>query len=87
DATDADAKTDYRMDNRIGYAMNEDVTFSYNNVYMIEAETMDHELRATWTRQGVQPYFEFRSQAHGAENAAGDSLVNNAFVFGASYGF
>ncbi len=32
DATDADAKTDYRMDNRIGYAMNEDVTFSYNNV-------------------------------------------------------
>ncbi|WP_447471551.1 oligogalacturonate-specific porin KdgM family protein [Vibrio harveyi] len=87
DATSADAKTDYRMDNRIGYVMNEDVTLSYNNVYMIEAETMDHELRATWTRKGVQPYFEFRSQAHGAENAAGDSLVNNAFVFGASYGF
>ncbi|MBY3772414.1 porin, partial [Vibrio parahaemolyticus] len=41
DATDADA--DYRMDNRIGYVMNEDVTLSYNNVYMIEAETMDHE--------------------------------------------
>lgn len=87
DATDADADTDYRMDNRIGYVMNEDVTLSYNNVYMIEAETMDHELRATWTRKGVQPYFEFRSQAHGAENASGDSLVNNAFVFGASYGF
>ncbi|TFH90756.1 oligogalacturonate-specific porin KdgM family protein [Vibrio ouci] len=87
DATDADAKTDYRMDNRIGYVMDENVTFSYNNVYMIEAETMDHELRATWTRQGVQPYFEFRSQAHGAETATGDSLVNNAFVFGASYGF
>ncbi|EKY4196568.1 oligogalacturonate-specific porin KdgM family protein [Vibrio harveyi] len=87
DATSAGAKTDYRMDNRIGYVMNEDVTLSYNNVYMIEAETMDHELRATWTRKGVQPYFEFRSQAHGAENAAGDSLVNNAFVFGASYGF
>ncbi|EJG1899008.1 oligogalacturonate-specific porin KdgM family protein [Vibrio parahaemolyticus] len=87
DATDAGADTDYRMDNRIGYVMNEDVTLSYNNVYMIEAETMDHEFRATWTRKGVQPYFELRSQAHGAENASGDSLVNNAFVFGASYGF
>ncbi|MGD8112491.1 oligogalacturonate-specific porin KdgM family protein [Vibrio sp. TRT 21S02] len=87
DATDADAKTDYRMDNRIGYTLNDDVLLSYNNVYMIEAETMDHELRATWTRQGVQPYFEFRSQAHGAKDEMGDSLVNNAFVFGASYGF
>ncbi|GEM76817.1 oligogalacturonate-specific porin KdgM family protein [Vibrio sagamiensis] len=87
DATDADAKTDYRMDNRIGYMMNEDVTLSYNNIYLIESETMDHELRATWTRQGVQPYVEFRSQAHGAENAKGDSLVNNAFLVGASYGF
>ncbi len=51
---------------------------SYNNVYMIDAEVMDHELRATWTRNGVQPYFEFRNQ--------GDN-TNNAFVFGASYGF
>jgi hypothetical protein len=40
--------------------------------------TMDHELRATWTRQGVQPYFEYRNQADNE---------NNAFVFGASYGF
>lgn len=87
DATDADNKTDYRMDNRIGYVLNEDVSLSYNNVYMIDAESMDHELRATWTRQGVQPYFEFRSQAHGVEFANGDDKVNNAFVFGASYGF
>lgn len=78
DATDADNKTDYRMDNRIGYAVNEDVALSYNNVYLIEAESMDHELRATWTRKGVQPYFEYRNQADNE---------NNAFVFGASYGF
>jgi hypothetical protein len=78
DATDADADTDYRMDNRIAYNVNEELALSYNNVYMIDAEVMDHELRATWTRQGVQPYFEFRNQADDA---------NNAFVFGASYGF
>ncbi|OBT16020.1 porin [Vibrio sp. UCD-FRSSP16_10] len=88
DATDNDADTDYRMDNYIGYTFsNTELKLSYNNVYMIDAETMDHEVRATWTRSGVQPYFEFRSQAHGADNAAGNSLVNNAFVFGASYGF
>lgn len=78
DATDADNDTDFRMDNRIAYTVNEDLALSYNNVYMIDAEVMDHELRATWTRNGVQPYFEFRNQ--------GDS-TNNAFVFGASYGF
>ncbi|MGF1754622.1 porin [Vibrio makurazakiensis] len=96
-----DAKTDYRMDNRIAYVLNEDVSLSYNNVYVIanneseynvagdmkKQDTMDHELRATWTRQGVQPYFEFRSQANGADFANGDSKTNNAFVFGASYGF
>ncbi|WP_117233510.1 oligogalacturonate-specific porin KdgM family protein [Vibrio maerlii] len=78
DATDADADIDYRMDNRIAYSVNEDLALSYNNVYMIDAEVMDHELRATWTRNGVQPYFEYRNQ--------GDN-TNNAFVFGASYGF
>jgi hypothetical protein len=73
-----DDKTDYRMDNRIAYAPTEDVSLSYNNVYMIEGESMDHELRATWTRTGVQPYFEYRNQADNS---------NNALVFGASYGF
>ncbi len=73
-----DADTDYRMDNRIAYAPNENLALSYNNVYMIDASVMDHELRATWTRSGVQPYFEYRNQ--------GDN-TNNAFVFGASYGF
>ncbi|MCX2759831.1 porin [Vibrio sp. Sgm 22] len=87
DDTSADADTDYRMDNRIAYTVNADLALSYNNVYMIDAEAMDHELRATWTRQGVQPYFEFRSQANGVDFANGDSKQNNAFVFGASYGF
>ena len=87
DDTSANADTDYRMDNRIGYTVNADLALSYNNVYMIDAEAMDHELRATWTRQGVQPYFEFRSQANGVDFANGDSKQNNAFVFGASYGF
>ncbi|GAL12675.1 hypothetical protein JCM19233_3667 [Vibrio astriarenae] len=77
-AEESGVDTDYRMDNRIGYVVNQDLSLSYNNVYMIEAELMDHELRATWTRNGVQPYFEYRNQADNA---------NNAFVFGASYGF
>ncbi|MDF2154926.1 oligogalacturonate-specific porin KdgM family protein [Vibrio sp. CAU 1672] len=78
DATDADAKTDYRMDNRIAYTVNDELSLSYNNVYMLEAEVMDHELRATWTRNGVQPYFEIRNQADNE---------NTALVFGAAYGF
>ncbi|WP_159651465.1 oligogalacturonate-specific porin KdgM family protein [Vibrio atypicus] len=78
DATDADNDTDFRMDNRVAYTVNEELALSYNNVYMIDASVMDHELRATWTRQGVQPYFEYRNQADNE---------NNAFVFGASYGF
>ncbi|WED20664.1 oligogalacturonate-specific porin KdgM family protein [Vibrio sp. JC009] len=73
-----------RFDNRIGYVVNEKLALSYNNVYVIRDEgddTMDHELRATWTRAGVQPYFEYRNQGNGSDN------TNNAFVFGASYGF
>lgn len=63
DATDADAKTDYRMDNRIAYTLTEaELTLSYNNVYMIEGESMDHELRATWNKkEGVQPYIDRKS--------------------------
>ncbi len=58
DDTSANADTDYRMDNRIAYTVNADLALSYNNVCMIDAEAMDHGLRATWTRQGVQPYFD-----------------------------
>ncbi|MDN3614351.1 oligogalacturonate-specific porin KdgM family protein [Vibrio gallaecicus] len=77
---DSKADDQTRFDNRIGYSVNEDLAVSYNNVYVMSDanNTMDHELRATWTRQGVQPYFEFRNQADNE---------NNAFVFGASYGF
>ncbi|KKD61742.1 porin [Grimontia sp. AD028] len=80
--------TDWRFDTRIAYAVNSDVALSYNNVYMYAGDydakgdakdhSMDHELRATWTRNGVQPYFEYRNQ--------GDN-TNNAFVFGASLSF
>jgi len=80
-----DADNELRFDNRIGYVVNADVALAYNNVYVNKDNadnTMDHEMRATWTREGVQPYFELRSQGHGGK---GD--VNNAFVFGASYGF
>ncbi|MGV2987506.1 oligogalacturonate-specific porin KdgM family protein [Vibrio sp. E150_011] len=90
--------TDVRLDNKIAYQFSETpLALSYNNVYVIAGDkdqngadkvnTMDHELRATWTRSGVQPYLEFRSQAHGLENPDGSSKVNNAFLIGASYGF
>ncbi|GAL26905.1 hypothetical protein JCM19239_7455 [Vibrio variabilis] len=90
--------TDVRLDNKIAYQFaDQPIALSYNNVYVVAGDkdasgndkvnTMDHELRATWTREGVQPYFEFRSQAHGLKDSNGSSLVNNAFVFGASYGF
>ncbi|KJY81707.1 porin [Vibrio galatheae] len=98
---DSSLNNDIRFDNRIGYVVNKDISIAYNNVYVIagnesqyspsgemkKQDTMDHELRVTWTRQGVQPYFEFRSQANGADDATGSSIQNNAFVFGASYGF
>ncbi|MGR5259158.1 oligogalacturonate-specific porin KdgM family protein [Vibrio astriarenae] len=90
---------DYRMDNRIAYTVNEELTLSYNNVYVFagneseeytgvfkKQDSMDHELRATWTRNGVQPYFEYRSQANGVK-IEGSKIDNHAFVFGASYGF
>ncbi|WP_047049679.1 oligogalacturonate-specific porin KdgM family protein [Vibrio mexicanus] len=96
---DSELSTDVRLDTRIGYAVNEELTLSYNNVYVIagnesfngttekKQDSMDHELRATWTRNGVQPYFEYRSQANGVKNETGSSIDNHAFVFGASYGF
>ncbi|MDC5850861.1 porin [Vibrio europaeus] len=81
-----------RFDNRIGYAIADmPLALAYNNVYVRNdntENTMDHEFRATWTREGVQPYFELRSQGHGAKNPDGsDKKENTAFVFGASYGF
>lgn len=70
-----------RTDTNVAYQLNENVNLKYNLVYTIVDEgdnSQDHELRATWTRNGVQPYFEYRNQADNE---------NNAIVFGASYGF
>ena len=79
DATDADNKTGYRLDNRVSYTGKESqFSFSYNSVFFTHSDTMDHELRVTWTRSGFQPYLEFRNQADD---------TNNAIVIGASYGF
>ncbi|GAL32967.1 hypothetical protein JCM19240_6399 [Vibrio maritimus] len=81
----ADDKRDdeTRLDNKIAYAFQDQpLAVSYNNIYVIKQgdadNSMDHELRATWTRNGVQPYIEYRNQANNE---------NNALVFGASYGF
>ena len=88
DATDAeDAGDSLRTDTSIAYQLNENVNLKYNFIYNFNddanngdsrKDSKDHELRATWTRNGVQPYFEYRNQANNS---------NNAFVFGASYGF
>lgn len=88
DATDAAGAGDsLRTDTSIAYQLNETVNLKYNFIYNFNddanngdsrKDSKDHELRATWTRSGVQPYFEYRNQANNS---------NNAFVFGASYGF
>ncbi|PKF61702.1 porin [Psychromonas sp. psych-6C06] len=79
-----DDNDDTRMDNAIAYTFQDSpINLKYNNVYMLDSESMDHELRATWTRSGVQPYAEFRSQGNNVDGQ--DS--NNAFVIGASYAF
>ena len=85
DATDAEgAKNDVRMDNAIAYALQDQpITLKYNNVYIVDAGAMDHELRVTWTRKGVQPYIEYRSQANNVDGID----ANNALVIGAAYGF
>jgi hypothetical protein len=76
-------KDETRLDNKIAYSFQDQpLAVSYNNIYVIKQgdadNSMDHELRATWTRSGVQPYIEYRNQANNE---------NNALVFGASYGF
>ncbi|MEZ9708805.1 porin [Vibrio breoganii] len=75
---DSDLDTEFRLDTSASYTFNEDVSVSYNNIYLTEASYFEHELRATWTRNGVQPYVEYRNQ--------GDN-ENNAFVVGATLVF
>ncbi|PKG38211.1 oligogalacturonate-specific porin KdgM family protein [Psychromonas sp. Urea-02u-13] len=96
DGAKSDAGSDYdkdqlRFDNRIAYAFSDaPVAVSYNNVYYINdaansRNTMEHELRATWSRNGVQPYVEYRNQEDGAKDGYGHN--NNVLVVGASYAF
>ncbi|NQZ94477.1 MAG: porin [Moritella sp.] len=80
-----------RLDNNIAYQFQDiPVNVKYNNVYYVndgvtKDNSMEHELRATWTRAGVQPYVEYRNQESSSKTNPGHN--NNVFVVGASYGF
>ncbi|PKH05633.1 oligogalacturonate-specific porin KdgM family protein [Moritella sp. Urea-trap-13] len=80
-----------RLDNNIAYQFKDmPVNVKYNNVYYVNDgvnndNSMEHELRATWTRAGVQPYVEYRNQESSAKTNPGHN--NNVLVVGASYGF
>ncbi len=86
-------KEQTRFDNNIAYQFKDlPVNVKYNNVYYINKNkddsienSMEHELRATWTREGVQPYIEYRNQENAAKVNPGHN--NNVLVIGASYGF
>lgn len=85
-------KDQTRFDNNIAYQFkNMPVNVKYNNVFYINDNddntldnSMEHEIRATWTRAGVQPYVEYRNQEDASKTGGHN---NNVFVVGASYGF
>ncbi|SEF65104.1 porin [Vibrio hangzhouensis] len=88
--------TDFRFDNQIAYQFQDsDISVWYKNIYVLKGDqdfygnnkvnTMDHEVRMTWTRDGVQPFIEWRNQANGLKNPDGSSAVNNAIVIGFGY--
>jgi len=85
-------KDQTRFDNNIAYQFKDmPVNVKYNNVFYINDNdentldnSMEHELRATWTRAGVQPYVEYRNQEDASKTGGHN---NNVFVVGASYGF
>ncbi|WP_028863096.1 porin [Psychromonas aquimarina] len=90
------ADSDFRFDNAVSYKFTDaDFLLSYKNIYVAKGSedafrndkvnTMDHEVRVTWTRSGAQPFIEWRNQANGLENADGSSAVNNALVIGFGY--
>ena len=91
---DADIKDNtndqVRFDNNIAYSFSDaPVSLKYNNVYYIndadnKDNSMEHEFRATWTRNGVQPYAEYRNQEDASKTGGHN---NNVFVVGASYAF
>jgi hypothetical protein len=80
-----------RLDNNIAYSFSDTpLTVKYNNVYYFNDSSendnsMEHEFRATWTRDGVQPYVEYRNQEDSSKYNSGHS--NNVLVMGASYAF
>ncbi len=81
-----------RFDNTIAYEFKDyPIRLAYNNIFVMSGgesdNTMDHEFRATWTRKGIQPYVEFRSQAHSFEGDYGNDALNKAYVIGASLSF
>ncbi|MEH6451890.1 MAG: oligogalacturonate-specific porin KdgM family protein [Psychromonas sp.] len=92
DATPKENTNDQvRLDNNIAYSFKDaPLTVKYNNVYYFndganKDDSMEHELRATWTRAGVQPYLEYRNQESSAKDNPGHN--NNVLVVGASYAF
>ncbi len=79
-----------RFDNSIAYSpTNFNAAFSYNNIYYLMDEgtnSIKHEVRATWTRNGVQPYLEFGYQDD-LVSTHGFAVDNYTTVIGASYAF
>ncbi len=88
---EANTNDQWRFDDTISYAFStQPIKLSYNNVYYIndganKRNTMEHELRTTWSRNGVQPYIEYRNQQDGAKKNYGHN--NNVLVLGATLGF
>ncbi|MCK5817697.1 MAG: porin [Psychromonas sp.] len=81
----------WRFDDAISYAFpNQPVTLRYNNIYYIndannKRNSMEHELRTTWRRYGVQPYIEYRNQQDATKQNYGHN--NNVLVLGATLAF
>ena len=91
DAGDDLTNDQVRLDNNIAYQLKDmPLNVKYNNIYYVNDgidndNSMEHELRATWTRKGVQPYIEYRNQESSAKTNPGHN--NNVLVVGASYAF
>ncbi len=86
-----DTNDQLRLDDKIAYQFQDTpLALSYNNVFYVNEgsgkdNSMEHELRATWTRTaGVQPYIEYRNQE---DSSSTPGHNNNVLVMGASYGF
>ncbi|MDE1242593.1 porin [Vibrio aestuarianus] len=64
-----EGEDDVRLDNAIGYQFSNAPIFAkYSNLWLLDASKMDHEVRVTWTRNGFQPYVEYRNQFGNSNN-------------------